>query len=164
MAAMNTSAGLLDLLNGAIAREMQVSIQYMLQHATWNAAQADNAGKKVSPKQSKFAASHSFLGLSGPNLKKIAITEMKHAEAIAERIAQLGGVPTTKPSPVTLGKAAEEIIKIDKAAEDEAIQLYSEIIDMTESTGDGTTARLFNKIIADEKKHLEIFSSLLENA
>ena len=33
----HVSTELINLLNKAIAREMQVSIQYMLQHAIWNA-------------------------------------------------------------------------------------------------------------------------------
>jgi bacterioferritin (cytochrome b1) len=34
----------------------------------------------------------------------IAVTEMKHAEAITERLAYLGGTPTTKPEPVFVGE------------------------------------------------------------
>jgi bacterioferritin len=107
--------------------------------------------------------SHSFLWLTGPTLKKIAITEMKHAEAIAERIVQLGGEPTTKPSPITIGKTTGEILEIDKAAEVGAVQLYSEIVNMAIKEGDGTTENLFNKILSDENNHLKTFSSLLDN-
>ena len=162
MSNMNTTTELLDLLNGAIAREMQVSIQYMLQHAIWNAREPDDS-KEAQVKQGKFLGSHSFLWLTGPSLKKIAITEMKHAEAIAERIVQLGGEPTTKPSPITIGKAPKEILEIDKAAEVGAIQLYSEIIDMATKEGDSATERLFKKILSDEENHLKTFSSLLGN-
>ena len=162
MANINTSPQLLDSLNSALAREMQVSIQYMLQHAIWNAQESDNS-KKAHVNKSKFLGSHSFLWLTGPKLKKIAITEMKHAEAIAERIAQLGGEPTTRPSPITIGKTSREILEIDKAAEIGAIQLYSEIISMAIKEGDSITKRLFNNILSDEGNHLKVFSSLLEN-
>jgi bacterioferritin len=162
MASMNNSTELLDSLNSAIAREMQVSIQYMLQHAICNAREPDDS-KEAKGKQDKFLGSHSFLWLTGPTLKKIAITEMKHAEAIAERIVQLGGEPTTKPSPITIGKTTGEILEIDKAAEVGAVQLYSEIINMAIKEGDGTTENLFNKILSDENNHLKTFSSLLDN-
>jgi bacterioferritin len=162
MEGMNTSAWLLDSLNSAIAREMQVSIQYMLQHAIWNAQESDDS-QRAHVKKSKFLGSHSYSWLTGPSLKKIAITEMKHAEAIAERIAQLGEEPTTEPSPITIGKTPREILEIDMAAEAGAIQLYGEIISMAIKESDDITGRLFNKILSDEENHLKVFSSLLEN-
>ena len=79
MAKQKASEKLLDLLNRSIAREMQVSIQYMWQHVLWSGVKG-------------FAVKD--------ELKGIAITEMKHAEEIAERLAYLGGTPTTKPEPI----------------------------------------------------------------
>ena len=74
------SSKLLDLLNKAIARELQVSIQYMWQHVQWS-------GVKGYAVQAEF--------------KNISMTEMKHAEKIAERIFYLGAKPTTKPDAIT---------------------------------------------------------------
>ena len=68
----NVSSELLDLLNSAIARELQVSIQYMWQHVLWSGVQ----GHAVKDE-----------------LKSIGITEMKHAEAIAERLELPGRHP-----------------------------------------------------------------------
>jgi bacterioferritin len=153
----NTYVTLLSLLNSAIAREMQVSIQYMLQHAIGSARTAQTAAK-----QERFVATHSPVWLPGSSLKKIAITEMRHAEAIAERIVQLGGEPTTKPSPITIGKTPKEILEIDKSVEEGAIQLYKQIIDVSVKTGDETTKKLFIKILSDEEEHLKQFSSYLE--
>ena len=68
------SKKLLDMLNGAIAREMQVVVQYMWQHVQWIGVKG-------------FATKDAF--------EEIAIAEMKHAEAIAERLFYLGGIPTT---------------------------------------------------------------------
>src|SRR4030066_1681809 len=82
MKSPKASKQLLDLLNDAVARELQVSVQYMWQHVQW-------------------------IGVSGfavkDELKKIAISEMKHAEAVAERLVYLGGKPTTKPTPIVVG-------------------------------------------------------------
>lgn len=36
----------------------------------------------------------------GDAFKEIAIAEMKHAEQLAERLAYLGGKPTTKPNTI----------------------------------------------------------------
>jgi bacterioferritin len=57
-------------------------------------------------------------------LKEIAITEMKHSEEIAERIAYLGGIPTTKPAPIFVGENLKEMLEQDKKDEESAIELY----------------------------------------
>jgi len=95
-------------------------------------------------------------------LKAIAITEMKHAEAIAERLAYLGGTPTTKPDPIFVGENLKEMLKLDKKAEEEAIALYRQTIEMAQKEGDTTTARLFRQILSDEEEHHDTFSGLLE--
>ena len=84
------SQKLLELLNKGIARELQVSIQYMWQHVQ-------------------------VTGMDGAVVKSIfkdiAIAEMKHAEALAERLDYLNGVPTTKPDPVFVGGSLIEMLK-----------------------------------------------------
>ncbi len=135
------SERLLDLMNKAVAREIQVSIQYMWQHIL-----------------AKGIKGHMVKDM----FKEIAITEMKHAEEIAERLAYLGGVPTTKPSPIFVGEKLEDMIKLDVKAEEEAIELYKEIIKVAKEEGDETTHRLFRKILAEEEEHHDEFSSLLE--
>lgn len=129
-----------EMLNDAIAREIQVSIQYMWQHV-------QSVGLKGEVVKGTF--------------KKIAITEMKHAEAIAERLVILGGTPTTKPTPITVGNNVDEMLKIDKKAEDEAIAMYKEIINVAQCEGDFTTAKLFIEILADEEEHAATFESFL---
>lgn len=135
------SKKLLDKLNEAIAREIQVSIQYMWQHVMVRGMWAETVGDVF---------------------KRISITEMKHAEAIAERLDYLGGAPTTKPTPVDIGKNAKEMLSINKKSEEEAIELYREIIKIAEAEGDPVTAKLFTDILADEEDHHNTFSTLLE--
>jgi bacterioferritin len=135
------SKELLELLNQAIARELQVSIQYMWQHILWKGVQG-------------FAVKD--------ELEKIAITEMKHAEAIAERLVYLGGKPTTQPSPITIGENLREMLEQDKMAEEWAIELYKRIIEKAQEERDYTTARLFRSILQEEEEHHDTFTSLLE--
>jgi bacterioferritin len=135
------SKELLEMMNQAIARELQVSIQYMWQHVLWSGVKA-------------FAVKDEF--------KVIAIAEMKHAEAIAERLAYLGGTPTTKPEPIFVGKTLKEMTETNKKAEEDAIKLYKKIIKVAQDEGDPTTARLFEKILEDEEDHHDTFSGLLE--
>ncbi len=133
---------LLDKLNDAIAREIQVSIQYIWQHVMIKGINSENIG-----------------GI----FKKIAITEMKHAEEIAERLYYLGGIPTTKPTPIEIGKNAKEMLQINKQAEEGAIALYKEIISIAEKEGDVVTASLFTDILSEEEEHHNIFAKLLED-
>ena len=134
------SKKLLELMNKGIARELQVAIQYMWQHVL-------------------------VTGLKGAMVadvfKEIAITEMKHAEEIAERLAYLGGIPTLKPDPIFVGSDLEEMLRLDEKAEEEAITLYRQTIKVASDEGDSTTRRLFEKILAEEEEHIDTFSKLL---
>jgi bacterioferritin len=134
------SKKLLELMNKGIARELQVAIQYMWQHVTVT-------GIKGAMVEDVF--------------KEIAITEMKHAEDIAERLAYLNGVPTVKPDPIFVGSDLTEMLKLDEKAEEEAIRLYKTTIKVANDEGDSTTRRLFEQILAEEEEHLDTFSKLL---
>ena len=90
------------------------------------------------------------------------MTEMKHAEVIAERLDYLGGALTTKPTPIEVGDALRDMLKIDKKAEEGAIKLYREIIAAAAKEGDVVTRKLFESILADEEGHHNTFSTLLE--
>lgn len=135
------SAKLKELLNQAIAREVQVSVQYMWQHVQW-------AGVE------HFAVSD--------KLKSVAIEEMKHAERIAERLWYLGGTPTTKPSQIKVGGELWEMVDNDIKAEEEAMVLYKQIEKVAESEGDVTTRFIFEGILEDEEDHHDFFISLKE--
>lgn len=156
-----TSLDLLNLLNEAIARELQVSVQYMLQHAIGAGRAFGVSGKAPLTNQDKFVASHSQFWLPGATLKKVAIAEMRHAEAIAERVVVLGGEPTTQPGPITIGKTTREMLENDRGKEREAIELYGRIVDVAGQVHDDVTLSLFRRILSDEEKHHQVFSSLL---
>ncbi len=139
--ATKASEKLKDMLNKAIAREIQVSIQYMWQHV-------QVMGVKGVAVQDKF--------------KQTAITEMKHAESIAERLWYLGGTPTTKPATIDVGKSLKEFLEFDTKAELEAIEMYKEIIQLATKEGDVTTAFMFKEILEDEEEHHDLFTTMLE--
>jgi bacterioferritin len=129
------------MLNKAIAREMQVAVQYMWQHVQW-------------------------IGVKGfavrDELQSIAVEEMKHAEKIAERLFYLGGTPTTKPDPINVGKTLKEMIKQDIKDEKIAIEMYKQIIEMAQKEGDVTTAFIFKQILEQEEDHHDTFTTLFE--
>ncbi len=132
---------LLDLLNKAVAREIQVSIQYLWQHILVKGIKG-------------FAIKD--------ELKNIAISEMKHAEEIAERISYLGGTPTTNSEPINVGKTLKEMIQNDKKDEEIAIELYNKIIKKAKELNDHTTMKMFMDILEEEEEHHDFFTSLLE--
>lgn len=142
MPVVKASEKLLDMLNQAIAREIQVSIQYMWQHVQWSGVKG-------------FAVQE--------ELKQIAIAEMKHAETIAERLFYLGGIPTTKPSPIFVGKTLKEMIAQDVKNEVDAIDLYQQIVELARKEGDETTNRIFREILEQEEDHHDTFTTLLED-
>jgi bacterioferritin len=139
--ATKVSDKLKGMLNDAIAREIQVSIQYMWQHL-------QVVGVKGIAVQDQF--------------KQTAIAEMKHAEKIAERLWYLEGTPTTKPAPIEVGKTLKEFLELDTEAELEAIQMYKGIIEMAQKEGDVTTAFMFKEILEDEEDHHDLFTTMLE--
>jgi bacterioferritin len=157
----NASFELITLLDKANSREMQVSIQYMLQHSIWYASETD---KKTLDKQKRFISSHASFWTPGSSLRKIAMVEMLHAEIIAERIVQLGGELTSQPDPISVGKTTTEMLRIDLNEERTAIELYEKIISLAHEINDKLTLDMFNKIILDEKKHHRVFSTLIQQS
>jgi bacterioferritin len=135
------SEKLKGMLNDAIAREIQVSIQYMWQHV-------QVIGVKGVAVQDQF--------------KKTAITEVKHAEKIAERLWYLEGTPTIKPAPIKVGESLKEFLELDTKAEEEAIVMYKQIIELAQKKEDVTTAFMFKKILEDEEEHHDLFTTMLE--
>jgi bacterioferritin len=134
------SQKLLDYLNKGIARELQVSIQYMWQHVQVTGIN----------------------GLIAEDIfKKIAIAEMKHAERLAERLDYLDGVPTTEPDPIFVGGSLLEMLHQDEKNEEEAINLYKQAIQVAAAEGDFTTRRLLEEILAEEESHINTFGKLI---
>jgi bacterioferritin len=131
-----TSQKLLEYLNKGIARELQVSIQYMWQHVQ-------------------------VTGTDGVIVedifRKIAIAEMKHAE----RLDYLNGVATIKPDPIFVRGSLIEMLKQNEQDEEKAITLYKQTIQVAAEEGDYTTRRLLEEILAEEEDHINTFGKLL---
>jgi len=136
------SEKLKEMLNGAIERELAVSIQYMWQHVQWSGVK-------------HYAVSGEF--------EKIAIAEMKHAERIAERLWYLGGTPTTKPREINVGTDMASMVRFDIDAEAEAISFYKDIIRTAQAEGDITTMHMFEEILGEEEEHHDFFTSVGED-
>lgn len=134
------SSKLTDMMQKAIAREIQVSVQYMWQHVMAKGLESAEIAE---------------------TFEEVAIAEMKHAEKIAERLFYFDIAPTTRPDPIKVGGTLKEMLEADAKAEEEAIALYKEVIKQSASEGDTTTRLLFEQILADEEGHHDTFTTLL---
>ncbi len=137
----------ISLLNKAVSREIQVSIQYMLQHT-----KMEKLMRKVIPEN--VLLDKTTYDAVGKFLKDFAIQEMKHAADIMERIYYLGGEATTKADKITVGNSLSEFAKNGVKAEEEALVLYRKIIEAAAKIGDWETRELFEKIYGEEEQHL----------
>jgi bacterioferritin len=144
----------LDLLNMAVARELQVSIQYMLQHAKMEKLMRKVIAENVLIDKTTYDAVGKFL-------KEFAIVEMKHAADIIKRIYYLGGSATTKGNKPVIGNSLSEFAKLGAQAEEEALVLYRKIIKAAKEVGDRTTRQLFQKIYKEEEEHLFKFQEYM---
>ena len=85
-----------SLLNQAVSAEIQVSIQYMLQHT-----KMEKLIRKAIPEN--ILLDKTTYDAIGKFLREFAIQEMKHAGDIMERIYYLGGEATTKADKPIVG-------------------------------------------------------------
>ena len=145
--AAKTTPEYFTLLNQAVSREIQVSVQYMLQHA-----KMEKLVRKVIPENILLVKT--TYDAVGKFLREFATQEMKHAAAIMERIYYLGGLATTKSDKPYIGNSLSEFAKNGVKAEEEALVLYRKIIDEAGKMDDWETRELFEKIYGEEEKHL----------
>jgi bacterioferritin len=138
---MQQGGSLIDTLNMLRARELAVTIQYMRHH--YQVTGADG------------------LAMQG-EFKEVAITEMKHAEKLAERIDFLGGDPTTIPDAIGKdAKSLKDMAAMDLASENDAVRLYRDAVKQADAAGDVTTRRLLEGILGDEEGHVNTFQTML---
>jgi bacterioferritin len=137
------SKKVIDLLNEARSRELTAISQYMAQH---------------------YELEDQDFGKLASKFKEIAITEMKHAEKLAERILFLNGEPTSKPDAVAKkGQSIEEMLKTNMALEDQAIKMYNEASTICASEKDQISKELFEELLKDEEEHFNYFENVKDH-
>ncbi len=100
--------------------------------------------------------------------KEHADAERKHADAIADRIQQLGGKPDFNPASLVKrsasqyaeGKSLSDMIKEDLIAERIVIEVYQQLIRHF-ADKDPTTRVMIEGILRDEEEHAADLSDLL---
>ena len=131
---MKGHAKVLDHLNLALREELTAINQYFL-----HAEMCENWGYDA---LSRY-------------IKKQSIDEMKHAEALIERILFLDGSPSMEPLSLTVGSTVKEMIKSDLALEIGAVAAYNEAIHVSVENKDNGSRDLFMRLLKDEEGHVD---------
>ena len=89
-------------------------------------------------------------------IRKESIDEMKHAEALMERILYLEGTPNmTDYFKINIGQTVEDQFKNDLQVEYEAVDRLNEGIKACVAVGDNGSRELLEKILVDEEGHVD---------
>ena len=89
--------------------------------------------------------------------------EMRHAEAITDRILLLDGLPNyQRLGSLRVGQTLREQFEMDLAIEYEVVARLKPAIVLCREKLDSTTATLFEGIVADEESHIDYLETQLE--
>jgi len=135
-----TKANLIEALNADLAGELQAVIMYV-----------------------SYAAA--VTGPHRPMLRQFFTAEIPdelgHAQFLADKIASLGGTPTTEPRPVPAAATAKEMLESVLAAERQAIADYKTRAEQAAEFGDRGLATHLETIVEDETGHFEETEKIL---
>jgi bacterioferritin len=139
---MKGDSQIIDLLNEILTGELTAINQYFL-----HAKMCKNWGYKSLAEY----------------IKKESIDEMKHADALIERILFLEGLPNVQRlSKIQVGQTVHEILKNDHAVEMVAIPLLNRAIKTCRDVGDNGSEHLLIGILTAEEEHVDWLEAQFE--
>lgn len=131
---MKGNPKVIEELNNALVEELTAINQYFL-----HAEMCENWG---------------YHKLSG-YIKKQSIGEMKHAEALIERILFLDGIPVMKPLDLSVGSTVKEMIQSDLTLELSAVKQYNAAVQVATHEKDNGSRDLLVTLLKDEEDHVD---------
>lgn len=133
----------IELLNHAVADELQAVHQYMYFH---------------------FHLDDQGLGPLSMMFKRIAIEEMGHVENIAERILFLkGDVIMQSAGPIETITDPEAMLAKAASMEDQSAKDYNAAAIECSANADSVSKQIFEQLVQDEERHFDAFDKQLDN-
>ena len=85
-----------------------------------------------------------------------SIDEMKHADALIERILYLGGVPNMQRLfKINVGETVLEQLKLDHAVEKEAIARFNKGVELSRTHADNGSRHMLEEMLKSEEEHFD---------
>ena len=132
---MKAPQSIIDLLNKLLVGELTAINQYFL-------------AAKICRNRGLSRLAH--------HLRKESIDEMKHAEALVERILFLEGLPNLqKLGKLNIGETVPEQLKHDLGLEMDAVKKLNQAIALCVAEGDNTSRELLEEILESEEDHVD---------
>lgn len=139
---MKGNAKVIEVLNDVLTAELTAINQYFV--------------------HGKMCANWGYRRLAAQN-KQESIGEMKHADAVIERILFLEGVPNMQRlGKVRVGETVAEQLRLDYGLELEAIKRLNAGIALAVETDDNGSRELLEKILVSEEEHADWLEAQLE--
>jgi bacterioferritin len=139
---MQGDARMIEALNARLAEELSAISQYTV-HA-------------------EMLENWHYSKLHDPVWKR-AITEMKHAESLIDRILYLEGRPMVSAlNPLHIGALVPAMHKNDLAHEYVAVRGYNDSIKLATEVGDNGSKKLLEAILEQEEEHVDWLEAQLE--
>src|SRR5262249_24398517 len=138
--AMTSKKTLIDGLNGDLANELGASILYLFQTSTATGWDGEELREFLTPE------------ITG---------EMQHAIFLAEKIAALGGKPTTLPTQYKSTKDVKAMLKYDLHLERQVVENYRERVLQAEEAGEIALKVRLEELIVEETGHAEQLDRIL---
>jgi len=133
----------IELLNHAVADELQAVHQYMYFH---------------------FHLDDQGLGPLSLLFKRVAIQEMGHVERLAERVLFLKGDVKMQVAG-EVESITEPVAMLAKAVrmEEESAKSYNDAAMRCGANADSVSKQMFEQLVADEEQHFDEFDKQLDN-
>jgi bacterioferritin len=138
---MKGNQDVIDALNKALAIELAAISQYFV--------------------QSKMCKNWGYQKLAKKHYQE-SLGEMKHAEALIDRVLFLEGTPgLTGMEQIRVGSSVKEQLENDLALETRGVNVYNESIDLCNRVKDAGSREIMEKILEDSEEHVDWLESQL---